>query len=279
MTAPERRLIYEHWIGTQITHVQAQAQSVFASHLEDKASWDTIRDELDLRCLRDADIIGLTTTGLARNLNILRRLKSKVLMCEEAGEVLEAHLLTSLLPSIEHFILIEDHQQLRPHVQNHGLSRESHEGEKYSLDRSLFERLVAPNNEVGVQLPFCTLESQRRMSPSISRLTRDTLYPRLQDAPSVKEYPEVIGMRRRLFWLDHRYPEAGATSQQPVATSHWNEHEIQVTVALVNHLVRQGEYRGGDIAVLTPYPVSSTACVESSQSRSLSRLGRGIRKT
>ncbi|KAJ5182661.1 hypothetical protein N7492_000277 [Penicillium capsulatum] len=253
MTAAEREAIHKHWIRSQTSHVHTKAQYLFASHLETKTSWDTIRDELSLRCLRDADIIGVTTSGLARNLNMLRRLKSKVLLCEEAGEVLEAHLLTSLLPSIEHIILIGDHQQLRPQVQNYELSRESHDGKRYSLDRSLFERLVEPDDGAGVQLPFCTLETQRRMSPSISRLIHDTLYPRLQDAPSVLEYPEVAGMQKRLFWLDHRYPEGGAMSQDPMTTSHWNDHEIEMTVALASHLARQGVYQEGDIAVLTPY--------------------------
>lgn len=253
MTAEERKTLYDYWLKTQKVSTHSQAQSVLAEHLETKSSWDRIRDELDLRCLRTADIIGLTTTGLARNLNMLRRLRSRVLICEEAGEVLEAHLLTSLLPSVEHVILIGDHQQLRPQIQNYGLSRESNEGKQYSLDRSLFERLVEPDEEVGVQIPFCTLETQRRMFPSISRLVRDTLYPRLQDAPSVSEYPEVAGMRKRLYWLDHRQPEGGASNQDPLAASRWNDHEIDLTVSLVNHLLSQGVYESGEIAVLTPY--------------------------
>ncbi|KAJ5232691.1 hypothetical protein N7468_005647 [Penicillium chermesinum] len=253
MTATERRNLHRYWVDDQKERTQLEAQAIFTSHLEAKASWDKIRDELDLRCLRDADVIGITTSGLARNLDMLRRLKSKVLVCEEAGEVLEAHLLTSLLPSIQHVILIGDHQQLRPQIQNYGLSRESHEGSQYALDRSLFERLVEPDDEVGIQIPFCTLETQRRMFPSISRLIRDTLYPSLEDAPSVSEYPEVMGIKKRLFWLDHRYTEGDTLNQDPMATSHWNDHEIQMTVALVNHLLRQGVYESGDIAVLTPY--------------------------
>ncbi|KAL4993400.1 AAA domain-containing protein [Aspergillus recurvatus] len=126
-------------------------------------------------------------------------------------------------------------------------------GTQYSLDRSLFERLVEPDEGVGVQIPFCTLETQRRMHPSISQLIRDTLYPRLQDASSVSMYPEITGMRKRLFWLDHRASEGNASGEEAMATSHWNDHEIQLTVALVNHLLRQGTYQSGDIAVLTPY--------------------------
>ncbi|RDW93807.1 uncharacterized protein DSM5745_01129 [Aspergillus mulundensis] len=253
MTAAERRKIYAYWLSEHRKNSFEQAQAVFSTHLETKASWDRVRDEMDLRCLKTADVIGVTTTGLARNLEMLRRLPSKVLLCEEAGEVLEAHMLTSLLPSLEQVILIGDHQQLRPQIQNYDLSRESKGGSLYSLDRSLFERLVEPDDGVGVQIPFCTLETQRRMHPSISQLIRDTLYPRLQDAPSVSMYPEVVGMRKRLFWLDHRVPEGNASGNEAMATSHWNDHEIQLTVALVNHLLRQGVYQSGDIAVLTPY--------------------------
>lgn len=253
MTSKERRILYEHWIRESREELHTQAHSILTSHQENKASYDKIRDELDLRCLRNADVIGVTTTGLARNLNMLRRLQSKVIMCEEAGEVLEAHLLTSLLPSAEHVILIGDHQQLRPQIQNYGLSRENRAGQQYSLDRSLFERLVEPDDDAGIRLPFSTLETQRRMHPSIAQLVRDTLYPRLQDAPSVSQYPEVAGMRKRLFWLDHRRPEGNSSVQDAMATSHWNDHEIELTLALVNHLLRQGEYQAGDIAVLTPY--------------------------
>ncbi|GAB1217518.1 hypothetical protein ATERTT37_006757 [Aspergillus terreus] len=253
MTAPERKTLYNYWVEQHRTDTHLRAQAVLSAHMDTKASWDRIRDQTDLRCLRAADVIGVTTTGLARNLKMLRRLPSKVLVCEEAGEVLEAHMLTSLLPSLEQVVLIGDHQQLRPQIQNYDLSRESTAGRQYSLDTSLFERLVEPDDGVGVQIPFCTLETQRRMHPSISQLIRDTLYPRLQDAPSVLEYPEVTGMRKRLFWLDHRVPEGNASDEEAMAASHWNDYEIQLTVALVNHLLRQGTYQSGDIAVLTPY--------------------------
>jgi hypothetical protein len=91
------------------------------------------------------------------------------------------------------------------------------------------------------------------MHPSIAQLVRDTLCPNLEDAPSVTEYPEVMGMRKRLFWLDHRVPENDFSEADGNSSSHWNSHEIKMTLALVNHLVQQGEYKKQDIAVLTPY--------------------------
>lgn len=41
------------------------------------------------RLLRQADIIGLTTAGLAKNASLLEMVNPKTLICEEAGEVLE----------------------------------------------------------------------------------------------------------------------------------------------------------------------------------------------
>ncbi|KAF2671812.1 hypothetical protein BT63DRAFT_180528 [Microthyrium microscopicum] len=213
---------------------------------------DRFRSEQRFRCLQQATIIGVTSTGLARNLELLRRLSSKVIVIEEAGELLESHTITSFLPSVEHVILIGDHMQLRPKVDNYELSRESRQGAKYSLDVSLFERLVMPTEGYrAVKLKFSTLETQRRMHPSISRLIRKELYPSLQDSPQVNQYPEVNGMKRRLFWLDHAEFEGGADDEQ--TTTHWNEHEIDMTVALVSHLIKQGTYSSENLAVLTPY--------------------------
>ncbi|KAL5048247.1 hypothetical protein BDW71DRAFT_213665 [Aspergillus fruticulosus] len=220
MTRSERELI-----------TRCEAMELVSVHAGVKRDWDRIRSEVDLRCLNEADVI-----------EMLQKLQAKVVICEEAGEVLEAHLLTALLPSVEHAILIGDHLQLRPQLQNYDLSRENpNGGDRYSLDLSLFERL-----------PYSTLETQRRMHPSIARLVRDTLYPDLKDAACVSQYPEVSGMKKRLFWLDHRYYEEGAPDDA-VTTSHWNEHEVEITVALVSHLISQGDYKIGDIAVLTPY--------------------------
>ncbi|OJI80060.1 hypothetical protein ASPTUDRAFT_178230 [Aspergillus tubingensis CBS 134.48] len=255
MSMKERQMIYEHWLTENRRQKHDKAKNLVHEQKRSKEKLNDVRHEVDLRCLRQAQVIGVTTSGLARNLKMLRRLQSKVVLCEEAGEVLEAHLLTALLPSVEHAILIGDHQQLRPQIQDYNLSRENYRGgEQYSLDQSLFERLVDPGEDgPGVRMPFSTLETQRRMHPSIAQLVRDTLYPRLEDSPSVLEYPEVCGMRQRLFWFDHQHLEADNSSTDAVNTSHWNAFEVEMTTALVAHLIRQGCYRAGEIAVLTPY--------------------------
>lgn len=120
MTGQERRKLYSLWLTDIRTELFDKLRTAMASYNQAKTQLDAVRTEQNLRVLKQANIIGLTTSGMARNLDLIRRIGAKVLLCEEAGEVLEAHLLTALLPSIEHAILIGAHQQLRPHIQNNG---------------------------------------------------------------------------------------------------------------------------------------------------------------
>lgn len=55
-------------------------------------------------------------------MNTLKGLGPRVMLVEEAGQVLEAHVLGSLVPTIEHLILIGDPLQLRPTLNNYRLS-------------------------------------------------------------------------------------------------------------------------------------------------------------
>ncbi|KAL1905906.1 hypothetical protein Sste5344_008293 [Sporothrix stenoceras] len=256
LTRDERNAAYRQWQTESFTYVQDDVEIRYDEYVAAKKTFDKARKEVDLRCLKMANIVGMTTTGLAKNHDLLRHLNSKVLLCEEAGEVLEAHMLTSLLPSMQHAILIGDHLQLRPQVQNYDFSVESRRGAQFAFDTSLFERLVSPQTGEA-KIPFSKLSTQRRMHPSISALIRAPLYPSLEDGPNVHLYPEVTGMARRLFWLDHQHLEDGAISGKNGAdlsgTSKTNTFEVEMTAALVSHLFKQGSYSGGDIAVLTPY--------------------------
>jgi hypothetical protein len=247
----ERQKVYAGWKQEIMEPIKRSLLANIKAYEDAKSEIDRIRADVDIRVLAKANVIGVTTSGLARNLSLLRRLNSKVLLVEEAGEVLEAHLLTAMLPSIEHAILIGDHQQLRPKAQNYELSCENPRSQ-IKLDLSLFERLIHPEGQTETAVQYVTLEVQRRMHPSISTLIRLPLYPNLKDSPEVTHYPEVPGIRHRLFWLDHDHHEDGK-DQKADSTSHTNQYEVEMVFALVRHLVRQGVYKTCDIAVLTPY--------------------------
>ncbi|OTB05196.1 hypothetical protein M426DRAFT_320004 [Hypoxylon sp. CI-4A] len=249
----ERLRLHNYWVREIRDSDVADILRQYEEYERTKNEVDKVSRDVDLRCLHQSEVVGVTTTGLARNIDLLQKLRCKVMLCEEAGEVLEAHTLTALLPSVEHAILIGDHLQLRPQIVNYDLQSTSNRGAQYSLDVSLFERLINPPYSTDPRLPFHTLETQRRMHPSVSELIRSTLYPSLEDGGDVSQYPAIHGMKKRLFWLHHESPEDQLSQPDPTTTSHTNTFEIETTVALVKHLVRQGSYGADDIAVITPY--------------------------
>ncbi|RYP08153.1 hypothetical protein DL764_002060 [Monosporascus ibericus] len=253
LSCAERRMLIELW--TQ--ELQRDAAEEFFELIKDAQATQryltNVHEEINRRVLQNADVIGLTTSGLAKNISTLQHVRSKVVICEEAGEVMEPHIISALLPTVEHFIQIGDHQQLRPSINNfHDLSLESDQGILYQLDRSQFERLSV--GERGrPSMPVAQLNVQRRMRPNISTLIRETIYDKLIDHPSTAQLPDVVGMRKNVFWLDHENMEDGKQAEIHHKKSKSNDWEVEMVHALVRHAVRQGVYASSDVAVLTPY--------------------------
>eukprot|EP00983_Pelagomonas_calceolata_P042443 1138506-Pelagomonas_calceolata.AAC.3 len=130
--------------------------------------------------LKEARIIGCTTTGLAgQKALIMGAVSPGIVVVEEAAELLESHVLTSLSPDTQHLIMIGDHKQLRPKVEYYPLSVQS--GNGHDLNVSLFERLVVQG------FPFATLTVQHRMHPGISALIKHT-YPGPSQKPALMQY-------------------------------------------------------------------------------------------
>ena len=65
------------------------------------------KDEYILKCKR---IIGCTTTAAAKYASKIREAAPDVVLVEEAGEILESHVITALGDSAEQLILIGDHK-------------------------------------------------------------------------------------------------------------------------------------------------------------------------
>lgn len=61
--------------------------------------------EEDVRILRDARIIGCTTTGLSKYRALLSALRPRICLVEEAAETLEAPVTAACFPTLEHLIL------------------------------------------------------------------------------------------------------------------------------------------------------------------------------
>ena len=235
-----RRARFETACSDARAAVDDELRSVARQYAELTERLGALQDATKLDVLRDASIVAFTTSGAAKYDSLLHALRPRVVVCEEAGEVFEAHVLASLTSSTESLILIGDHQQLRPKPSEYALSVETSNG--HDVDVSLFERLLASGVE------HRTLLTQRRMRPEISALIRAPLYPALLDHASVAAHPAARGFATPLFFLDHRHAE----SSEAGTASKSNEWEARMAVALVRYVVRQG-YAPHQIALITPY--------------------------
>lgn len=217
-----------------------------------KTSYDRMRRMFDAGredILRHKRIVGCTTTAAAKYKELLQAVSRDVLLVEEAGEILESHIITALGPSTQQLILIGDHKQLRPKINNHRLSVEKDEG--YGLNRSLFERLVLKG------YPHQTLLQQHRMRPEISSLIRTLTYPGLVDAPKTHGRPFMRGFRDNIMFVNHDHPEMdqshNAKSEDfASSSSRRNDFEAAMVVKCVRYLAQQG-YGTEKIVVLTAY--------------------------
>ncbi|KAG8690474.1 hypothetical protein FRC11_011352, partial [Ceratobasidium sp. 423] len=205
-----------------------------------------ITEQIKAEILSRSHIVGCTTTGAAKLVSLLSGMGPKVMIVEEAGQVLEAHILASLVGSVEHVILIGDPLQLRPNINSYKLSMDNPKtGKIYRFDQSLMERLSTSG------FPMSQIDVQRRMRPEISSLIRNTLYPKLQDNERVLSYPNVRGMYKNMYFVSHSHKEAGGGED---SVSKHNSFEIDMIYDLVVHLLKQGLYNTpGNIVVLAAY--------------------------
>lgn len=131
-------------------------------------------DDTRRQILQEAQVVAVTIIELARSPELLQTIHAKVLVCDDAGEFLESQILTAILPSTEHILLIGDHNQPPSKVQTELLQRTTLEGVLNPLDVSLFHRLVDDADQHCPRLSPSTLATQRRMRSSIARPTSRT---------------------------------------------------------------------------------------------------------
>jgi AAA domain len=140
----ERKTLFDYWNREYLKQEFTEYASI-SSRLEKVCvRLNGTQDAIQVELLTQQDIIGVTTTGAGKYRNLLAAVGPKIVICEEAGEVLESHILSTLNSNVQQLVLIGDHEQLRPKVANYSLSQESQDGIKYRLDLSLFERLREP---------------------------------------------------------------------------------------------------------------------------------------
>ncbi|KAJ3507974.1 hypothetical protein NLJ89_g6011 [Agrocybe chaxingu] len=247
--AQQRRAMWRNWEEAILQESIVEFSTIASEYDENQERLSRALSTDLVQLLKSKRVVGCTTTAAAKYCDDISTFNPDVLLVEEAGEILESHVLTSLGPETSQIILIGDHKQLRPKVNNYLLTVEK--GEGYDLNRSLFERLILKG------YPHETLAKQHRMRPEISSLIRTLTYPELLDADSTKNHPSVLGLQDNIVFIHHENPEDENTSisdrrDGSSTSSKHNKFEIDMILKIVKYLGQQG-YGTEDLVILTPY--------------------------
>jgi hypothetical protein len=214
-----------------------------------QGSWDEALSEKTRAILKEKRVIGCTTTAAAKYTSALQSASPGIILVEEAGEILESHILTAISSDTKRLALIGDHKQLRPKVNNYALTVEK--GGGYNLNMSLLERLVLAGH------PHTTLTNQHRMCPEMSCLVRHLTYPDLLDDEKTLNRPPPRGLEDRVIFFNHDSPEGDITQiadrrDEGAKSSKQNVFEAEIVLKIVRYLAQQG-YGTDKLVVLTPY--------------------------
>ncbi|CAL3971922.1 unnamed protein product [Diplocarpon coronariae] len=164
LQSPDRARLAKFWVSEFQKNPSDDLNEAVKKRETLRQGLKGIYEEIYRELLATADVIG-------------------ILICEEAGETMEPHFLTALLPTVEHVISIGDHQQLRPQINN-------------------------------FTFHVSQLNVQPRMRPQISNLIRATIYSFLVDHEDTRKLPDVVEMAHAL--LRHIIRQ-GAYSSQDIA--------------------------------------------------------------
>uniref|UniRef100_A0A673AYI1 NFX1-type zinc finger-containing protein 1-like n=1 Tax=Sphaeramia orbicularis TaxID=375764 RepID=A0A673AYI1_9TELE len=236
LSQPDRWRLYRLWVARYRLDLRTKAMKSEQDYQITADRLAEVKRHQNLCLLKEATVIGMTTTGAAKYRQILQEVRPTLVIVEEAAEVLEAHTITTLSKACQHLILIGDHQQLRPSATVYELAKNFH------LEMSMFERLVK------MGLPFVRLNYQHRMRPDIASLLTPHIYSNLENHPSVLDYDNIKGLNTNLFFLEHSHPEEEIQDGR----SHQNKHEATFVVELCRYLLLQ-EYKPEQITILTTY--------------------------
>ena len=181
----------------------------------------SIDDTNKLRFLKHQDIVGATIVGASVHLSLIQKLAPRIVLVEEAAEVLEPCLVAALTKSVEKLILIGDHKQLKPQVDTFYLRKE------FNFHISMMERLIH------LGFPYEKLVRQGRMRPEFSCMLKD-IYPDYEDFEGIAEKNKTIHcLPFSMFFWSHSYDEVKDRSAR-------NPGEANMVIALALFFIASG---------------------------------------
>ncbi|XP_067144046.1 NFX1-type zinc finger-containing protein 1-like [Centruroides vittatus] len=231
----DRWRLYRFWVAKFINFVKEQMNNYQNAFNNTVKTLKQFNLDKDINILKHNLVVGMTCTGAAKFHRLIEEVGPQIIIIEEAAEVLETHLITSLTKSMKHLIMIGDHQQLQPLPTVHEL------GEKCEMKVSLFERMV--RNEIECY----TLTTQHRMRRNIAQLLVPHIYERLNSHSSVDDYEDIKGLDKNVFFINHSHME-----KETSVSSYCNDYEARFIAQLSRYLIYQ-EYESDQITILATY--------------------------
>ena len=188
---------------------------------------------LKLETLKDMKVIGATITGAAIHHQLLNALRPKVVIVEEAAEILEPSLVAAINPKVEHLILIGDHKQLRPSVNSYNLVKH------HRFDMSMMERLI------NIGYPYSILEKQGRMRTEFAEMLTD-IYPDYLSFTDINnKRPPFPNFSKTMYFWSHSFPETKDRSYK-------NEKEADMALSIAYFIIACG-VAPSNITILAAY--------------------------
>ena len=231
----ERIRFYKYLCNKYFDELNTKLVDLKEKYKENELQFSKCKDLQSYMLIKNKKVIGMTTTGAAKNQALVKLLKPKIVIVEEAAEVFESHIITCLTSSCEQLILIGDNEQLCPTANLYKL------GKHFNMNVSLFERL--DNNKI----PKVRLNVQHRMRPEISFFMK-YFYNDLVDNDSVKCFENINGIGKNIFFIDHRMKEEG--DEESLTKS--NIYEASFLTRLCDYLLKQN-YSAEKITILVAY--------------------------
>ncbi|CAK75787.1 unnamed protein product (macronuclear) [Paramecium tetraurelia] len=185
----------------------------------------------DLYKLNKYQVIGVTVTDAAYYSHILKQLNSKVLVVEEAEQILLSNLVTILTNNFEYVVLFGDYFNLEEQFQNY--------------DQTNFYFLKNIQNQ---QIPSVVLSTQRRMKPNIADFLKRIYQQNIKDHQDIHETTnkkEVKGLDSDFFIFDNQQLDLDLDIKQ-------NVQEAEMIVQMVQYLIQAGN-KVSQITVLSQY--------------------------
>ena len=131
----DRILLIQYLLQQKFTEAGKYFEGLLAEYEKIYRTKEELEDQQKVNILRQMKIVGMTVTGANIHRSLIAQIRPEVILVEEAAEVLEPQLVALMGNWVKHLIMIGDHQQLRPSVENYKLARD------YHLDLSMMERL------------------------------------------------------------------------------------------------------------------------------------------